>query len=98
RDEAERAVVEHDDLHREAKLREAEKITHQHGEAAIARERDDLSSRECRLAPALQARKIADKCGSARGRQCPLFSLSEDVPPRLPTKRGLEHRPSKKRV
>src|ERR1700738_708337 len=34
-DEAERAVVEHHDLYRQAELRKAEKIAHQHGEPTI---------------------------------------------------------------
>src|ERR1700688_216332 len=41
-DEAERAVVEDHDLHRQAELRKAEKIAHQHGETTITRQRDYL--------------------------------------------------------
>src|SRR5207237_10228233 len=45
-DEAERAIVEHHDLHRQAELRKAEKVSHQHREPAVARQRDHLPSRE----------------------------------------------------
>src|SRR6266446_7317049 len=38
-DETERAIVEHHDLYREAKLHQAEKVAHQHRETAIARKR-----------------------------------------------------------
>ena len=48
-DEAKRAIVEHHDLHRQAELGEAEEIAHEHGEAAIARERNHLAFRERRL-------------------------------------------------
>ena len=36
-DEAERAVVEHDDFHRQVKLLQAQQVAHQHGEPAVAR-------------------------------------------------------------
>src|SRR6266581_194314 len=45
-DEAERTVVEHDDLHGQPELRETDEISHQHGEPAVARQRDYLSIRE----------------------------------------------------
>src|SRR3981189_2084054 len=48
-DEAERAVVEHHDLYRQAELRKTEKIAHQHGETAITRQRDHLPARKRRL-------------------------------------------------
>jgi hypothetical protein len=41
--EAERAIVENDDLDRPPKLFETEPISHQHGEPAVAGERDHLS-------------------------------------------------------
>ena len=50
-DEAERAVVEDDDLHRQAELLEAQQIAHQHGEAAVAGQRDDLPARDAACAP-----------------------------------------------
>ena len=48
-DEAERAVVEDDDLHRQIVLNEREEIAHQHRKAAVARQRDHLARRKCRL-------------------------------------------------
>ncbi|GJE69732.1 hypothetical protein CHKEEEPN_1261 [Methylorubrum podarium] len=48
-DEAERAVVEDDDLHRQGLLRQGEDIAHQHREAAVARERDHLPAGARRL-------------------------------------------------
>src|ERR1700722_6169039 len=42
RDEPERAVVEHEYFDRKLQLWEAQKIGHQHGEAAVAEERDHL--------------------------------------------------------
>src|ERR1700722_20096381 len=39
---AELAVVEDHDLHRQPELRETQEIAHQHAEAAVARERNDL--------------------------------------------------------
>jgi integrase len=48
-DEAERAVVEHHDLHRQPELRKAEKIAHQHGEPTITRQRDYLPAWKCGL-------------------------------------------------
>ncbi len=36
-DETERAVVENDDLHGQAQLRQAQEIAHQHGEPAVTR-------------------------------------------------------------
>ena len=41
-DEAERAVVEHDDLHREVELLEGDEVAEHHRQAAVAGERDDL--------------------------------------------------------
>src|SRR3981189_2616647 len=41
--------VEHHDLHRQAELRKAEKIAHQHGETTIARQRDHLPPGKRRL-------------------------------------------------
>ena len=43
-DEAERAVVEDDDFDRQLELDEAQEIAHQHGEAAVAGERDHLTA------------------------------------------------------
>jgi hypothetical protein len=48
-DETEGAIVEHDHLHRELQLREAQKIAHQHGETAVTGERDHLPLRESGL-------------------------------------------------
>ena len=48
-DEAQRAVVEHDHLHRQAELAQADEVAHHHGEAAVARHRDDLPRRVRRL-------------------------------------------------
>lgn len=35
-DETERAVVEHDDFHRQTKLSKGEEVAHQHGKVAVA--------------------------------------------------------------
>ncbi len=40
--EAEQAVVEHDDLHRQVELAQGEDVAHEHAEDAIARERNHL--------------------------------------------------------
>jgi hypothetical protein len=45
-EEPERTVVEHDDLHRQTQLRQAEEITHQHGKSAVTRERNNPPTRE----------------------------------------------------
>ncbi len=56
-DEAQRAVVEHDDFDRQPELAEGDEVTHHHGEAAIARERDHLPARMAGLrADGLQQR------------------------------------------
>src|SRR5215475_4257579 len=43
-DEAERAVVEHDHLDRQIVLNKRQKVAHQHREAAVAGQRNHLSS------------------------------------------------------
>src|SRR5258707_10739953 len=48
-DEAERTIVEHDYLHGELELRQAQKIAHQHGESTVAGQRDHLALRESGL-------------------------------------------------
>jgi len=50
-DEAERAIVEEDDFHRQLELANGEEIAHQHGKTAIARKRDHLPPRKCQLRP-----------------------------------------------
>src|SRR5882757_8396877 len=48
-DEAERTIVEHDHFHRELELRQAQEISHQHGESTVAGQRDHLALRESGL-------------------------------------------------
>ena len=48
RHEAEHAVVEDHDLHRQLHLRQRDEVAHQHGEAAVARHRDHLTARAAR--------------------------------------------------
>ncbi len=43
-DEAERAVVEHDDLHREVELLEGDQVAEHHRQTPVAGERDDLAA------------------------------------------------------
>ena len=45
-DEAERAIVEEDDFHRQLELANGEKIAHQHTETPVAGKRDHLPLRE----------------------------------------------------
>jgi len=47
----ERTIVEHDYLHGELELRQAQKIAHQHGESTVAGQRDHLALRESGLSP-----------------------------------------------
>ena len=45
RDNAERAIIEHDYFHRQFELYDAENIAHQHRESAIVGQRDHLTAR-----------------------------------------------------
>src|SRR5690349_6459814 len=47
--EAERAVIEYNHLHRQAELVEADEIAHQHGKSTVAGQRDNLAARVARL-------------------------------------------------
>jgi hypothetical protein len=75
---AERAVVEDHDLRRQAELRQAEKIAHQHGEAAGARQRDHLA---VRVATRDGVREMATPIPSCQKRMC-RGRDKERLPPR----------------
>lgn len=70
--EAQRAIIEDHDLHRESELYKAEKITHQHGETSIARERDDLPIWKCLLRPDGLRHRICHGSMPERTEQSPL--------------------------
>jgi hypothetical protein len=70
--EAERAVVEDDDLGRQAELRQAEEVSHQHGEAAIARQRDDLAAGKGRLRADGLRHRVCHRAVPERTDQAPL--------------------------
>src|SRR6266849_317070 len=70
--EAQRAVIEHHDLHGKAKLHKAEKIAHQHAETAVARQRDHLSARKRRLRADRLRYRIGHRAMPKRSEQTPL--------------------------
>ena len=70
-DEAEQAVVEHHDLHRQAELAQREHVAHQHGEAAVARHRDDLAAGARRLHADRLRQGIRHRAVQHRAEQAP---------------------------
>ena len=60
-DERQRAVVEHDDLHRQLVLAQGEQLAEQHRQAAVAGERDDLPAR----VGGLRADRLRQRVGHA---------------------------------